>query len=136
MRFATAPPLCSDHGKAVEQVILIVFPGIGVLLADGDHSPVDADKFFSAEIIHIFKVYDIGAVDPVKGFWRELLLQVRDISFYHRLFYTLPQYILNILLLSLAVDIYPDYLTSSELIALPTQTLCYYAFLPELDFLK
>ena len=45
-------------------------------------------------------------------------------------------FILNILLLSLAVDIYPDYLTSSELIALPAQTLCYYAFLPELDFLK
>ena len=57
-----------------------MFPGIGVLLADGDHSPVDADKFFSAEIIHIFKVDDIGAVDPVKGFRRELLLQVRDIS--------------------------------------------------------
>lgn len=37
-------------------------------------------KFLSAEIIHIFKVYDIGAVDPVKGFRRELLLQVRDIS--------------------------------------------------------
>ena len=71
--------LCSDHGKAVEQVILIMLPGIGVLLADGDHGPVDADKFFSAEIIHIFKVDDIGAVDPVKGFRRELLLQVRDI---------------------------------------------------------
>ena len=57
-----------------------MLPGIGVFLADGDHSPVDADKFFSTEIIHIFKVYDIGAVDPVKGFRRELLLQVRDIS--------------------------------------------------------
>lgn len=57
-----------------------MLPGIGVLLADGDHSPVDADKFFSTEIIHIFKVYDIGAVDPVKGFRRELLLQVGDIS--------------------------------------------------------
>ena len=57
-----------------------MLPGIGVFLADGDHRPVDADKFFSTEIIHIFKVYDIGAVDPVKGFRRELLLQVRDIS--------------------------------------------------------
>ena len=57
-----------------------MLPGIGVLLADGDHSPVDADKFFSTEIIHIFKVYDIGAVDPVKGFWRKILIHVFHIT--------------------------------------------------------
>jgi len=69
------PPL--NHGKAVQKVILILLHCIGIFLSNRNHRLVDTDKFPSPQIVYIFKIDNVRAVNPLKGGRQKMMLEYK-----------------------------------------------------------